>query len=90
MRLNILEILKSKHEWLLSGKEYAELPEYIRGAIEEQQNSSERFISWIQIIILVVFAVLYTTVPKTSPIGAEFEPVPIFLGTYFVFARITF
>ncbi|ASJ73623.1 adenylate/guanylate cyclase domain-containing protein [Granulosicoccus antarcticus] len=86
LRLNLLELLKSKHEWLLSGKEYADLPESIRGAIEEQQNSSERFISWIQIAILVVFSVLYTMAPKTSPIGAEFEPVPIFLGTYFVFA----
>ncbi|MFT4726339.1 MAG: hypothetical protein ACI9UN_000834 [Granulosicoccus sp.] len=34
--LEILELLKSKHEWLFSGKEYAGLPENIRGAIEEQ------------------------------------------------------
>ncbi len=86
LRLKILELLKSKHEWLLSGKEYAELPENIRGAIEEQQNSSERVISWIQIAILIVFTVLYTTAPKAFPIGAGFEPVPIFLSTYFLFA----
>ena len=86
LRLKLLELIKSKHEWLLSGKEYAELPKNIRGAIEEQQNSSERVISWIQIAILIVFTVLYTMAPKTSPIDAEFEPVPIFLSTYFVFA----
>ncbi len=86
LRLRILDLLKSKHEWLLSGKEYAALPKNIRGAIEEQQNSSERVISWIQIAILVVFTILYNTAPQTSPVGAEFEPVPIFLSTYFVFA----
>ena len=86
LRLKALELIKSKHEWLLSGKEYAELPVNIRRTIEEQQNNSERVISWILIAILIVFTILYTTAPKTSPIGAEFEPVPIFLSTYFVFA----
>jgi len=88
LRSTLLKLLTSKHEWLLSGKEYAALPQNVRGAIDAQQNSSERVISWIQVLILVVFSVLYMTVPKSFPSGTEFQPVPLFLTTYFVFASI--
>ena len=87
-RSNIVGWLKSNDGWLLTGKEFASLPEKVRAAIEAQQDSSERLIGWIQIAILVVFAVLYSAAPKTGPVTAEFEPVPIFLGVYFVFTCI--
>lgn len=75
----------SKHGWLSNGKEFGALPEIVRQSIERQQNSSERLIGWIQLSILIVFAILYSTAPKTLPGGAEFEPVPYFLGAYFLF-----
>lgn len=81
----LLAFLKSKHVWLSSGHEYQHLPERIRVLIERQQNISERLIGWIQLAILMVFATLYTVAPKTLPSNAEFEPVPLFLGAYFVF-----
>lgn len=84
--LNRLSLYKSSHVWFFSGKEYAALPETIRTAIEDQQHGSERLISWIQISILLVFAALYSAAPKTLPIGGQFEPVPIFLSAYFLFA----
>lgn len=68
-----------------SAKEQALLPEKIRDAISDQQDSSERLIGWIQITILLVFSLLYFAAPKTSPISAQFEPVPFFLGVYFLF-----
>lgn len=82
---SLREFLRSTGIWLSSGKLQAELPEKIRDAIKDQQDSSERLIGWIQIVILSVFAFLYLAAPNTSPSSAEFEPVPMFLGAYFVF-----
>lgn len=77
--------LRFARVWLSSGTDKAELPEKIRVAITEQQDSSERLIGWIQIVILTIFSILYLAAPNTLPTGAEFEPVPLFLGTYFLF-----
>ena len=74
-----------RRAWLSSGKEYGALPSSIRNAIKLQQDGSERLIGWIQLAILTVFAALYAAAPKTAPSGAEFEPVPVFLGVYFAF-----
>ena len=79
---------KSKQLWLFRGSEYDDLPEKIRISIERQQNNSERLIGWIQIAILSLFSILYAAAPKTLPIGATFEPVPIFLLAYFIFTCI--
>ena len=79
------QFLASRHSWLSSGKEYDALPSKIRYAIKRQQDGSERLIGWIQLAILTSFAALYTAAPKTSPTGAEFEPVPVFLGAYLIF-----
>lgn len=77
--------LKTSGLWLSSGKEQALLPENVRDAISDQQDSSERLIGWMQLVILLVFSVLYFVAPKTSPTSAAFEPVPLFLGAYFLF-----
>ena len=84
----LLDFIKSRHVWLSTGKEYAELPEKIRSSIDKQQNSSERLIGWIQITILLLFAILYAAAPNTLPTGDVFEPVPVFLGAYLVFTCI--
>lgn len=83
-----VDFFKSKHIWLSTGKEYAALPEKIRTSIDKQQNSSERLIGWIQITILVLFSILYASVPNTLPSGEVFEPVPLFLCAYFAFTCI--
>lgn len=80
-----LHALHAKHTWLASGKEYSTLPSSIRHTIKRQQDGSERLIGWIQLTILASFAALYFAAPKTTPSGAEFEPVPVFLGVYLVF-----
>ncbi|MBX2878567.1 MAG: adenylate/guanylate cyclase domain-containing protein [Granulosicoccus sp.] len=79
------KFLISKHVWLSSGKEFNSLPNIVRQSIERQQNSSERLIGWIQLSILIIFAILYSAAPKTLPGNAVFEPVPIFLSAYFLF-----
>ena len=84
--------LRSTRTWLSTGVAASELPENVRVAIVEQQDSSERLIGWIQITIILVFAVLYFAGPKAYPAGTEFRPVPIFLSFYFAFtcARLYF
>ena len=79
------EFLALRHTWLSSGQEYNALPSTIRVTIKRQQDGSERLIGWIQLVILTTFAALYAAAPKTAPTGAEFEPVPVFLGAYFIF-----
>ena len=81
----MLDLFRSTRRWLSSGSAEAELPEVVRHAIREQQDSSERLIGWIQITILMVFALLYFATPKISPEHIDFRPVPIFLSFYFLF-----
>ncbi|MGQ7847266.1 adenylate/guanylate cyclase domain-containing protein [Granulosicoccus sp. 3-233] len=83
---SLLDSFRSKHVWFFSGREYAALPESLRTAIEEQQHGSERLISWIQLSILLVFATLYAAAPNTLPVDGKFEPVPIFLSAWCLFA----
>lgn len=84
----MVDFLMSKRAWLSSGVEYDSLPNVVRQSIERQQNSSERLIGWIQLSILVAFALLYTIAPKTLLGDGDFEPVPYFLGAYFVFTCV--
>ncbi|MFQ5935193.1 MAG: adenylate/guanylate cyclase domain-containing protein [Acidiferrobacterales bacterium] len=65
--------------------DYARLPPRVREAIRRQQQSSEILIGWIQLGVVITFAVLYTLAPKTFTEEAEFAPVPWALATYFVF-----
>lgn len=81
----MLDFFRSTRTWLSTGVTDDELPEGVRNAIREQQDSSERLIGWIQITILLVFAFLYFATPKISPENVIFRPVPIFLSFYFAF-----
>lgn len=73
--------------WLVGGV-HQNLPKSISETISKQQESSERLIGWIQIFILLVFTLLYFNAPTTRPENAAFEPVPYFLGTYFLFTCV--
>jgi len=80
----VLRLLRSG-AGISGATEYGALPSKIRAAIARQQDGSERLIGWIQLAILTSFAALYAAAPKTAPSGSEFEPVPVFLGVYFLF-----
>ncbi|MGI9311904.1 MAG: adenylate/guanylate cyclase domain-containing protein [bacterium] len=79
------QFIRARRAWFASGTQYSALPTSIRDAIKRQQDGSERLIGWIQLAILTAFAALYSAAPKTAPSGAEFEPVPFFLGAYLLF-----
>jgi len=63
------------------------LPQRVRESIALQQIESEKLISWVQLMLVVIFGALYTLAPKTA-VGAPFQPVPWALSAYFVFTMI--
>jgi adenylate cyclase len=63
------------------------IPERISRSITEHSIASEILIGWVQIIIVLFFASLYTIAPKTSQ-ATTFAPVPWALGVYGVFSVV--
>ncbi|HEX6142585.1 MAG TPA: hypothetical protein VFZ01_07710, partial [Geminicoccaceae bacterium] len=47
-----------------------------------QQDQSERLIGWIQLLIVLAFAGLYSLTRRAAPEAASFDPVPAVLGAY--------
>ena len=66
----------------------ADVPERVRTAIRDQQDASEILIGWVQLTVVVIFAVLYTVAPKTFPADVGFAPVPWALTAYFAFTVV--
>lgn len=58
----------------------AGLPERVRAAVRDQEDATERLISWVQLAIVATFGVLYFLSPK--PEELDFAPVPWALGIY--------
>lgn len=72
----------------LFGKEAnAHLPERVQEAIADQQHDSEKLISWVQLLLVTIFASLYALSPTTS-MSEDIRPVPWALGLYFLFTFI--
>jgi len=70
---------------LLKSTEDQVLPERVRAAIREQEDATERLISWIQFFVVATFGVLYLVSPKPE---VAFNLVPWALLTYFVLTVI--
>ncbi len=66
----------------------AGLPEHIRATIEAQQLTSERLISYVQLLIVLMFTVLYWLSPDPPGSTLEFRFEPWVLGAYIVFTII--
>jgi adenylate cyclase len=60
----------------------AELPERLRLAIREQQADAEILIAWVQLVIVLLFSLVYAAAPKAFPEMSRLEPVPLVLGAY--------
>ncbi|MBI3512723.1 MAG: adenylate/guanylate cyclase domain-containing protein [Proteobacteria bacterium] len=63
----------------------SDLPERVARAIRFEQQRAEQLIGWVQLTILLTFAVLYALSPKTFMMDVPFAPVPWALGAWFVF-----
>ena len=64
------------------------LPARIRDAIRVQQESSEILIGWIQLAIVLTFALLYLLSPKPHGDAVMVSPEPWFLGAYIAFTAV--
>lgn len=60
------------------------LPARVLERIVRQQLASERLISWVQMLLVVLFASLWAVAPKTA-MNPDFNLVPAALGFYFLF-----
>lgn len=69
-----------------------ELPARVRDLISNQEVESERLIGWVQLAVVVSFALLFVVAPRPqdAPTRMLAEPVPIALGVYaaFTLARL--
>ncbi len=63
------------------------LPDRVRESIAEQQCESEKLISWVQLLLVVTFGILYALAPSSAP-EAGVQPVPWVLSAYFIFTMV--
>ena len=61
------------------------LPERVQRAISGQEAASEILVAWVQLVVVAIFATLYSLAPKTFSAETDFAPVPWALGLYFAF-----
>lgn len=73
---------------LVTGLNYEALPSRVRDVIERQQESSEVLIGWVQLAIVITFAVLYFISPKPSDTAVSFAAEPVFLSVYVGFTLL--
>lgn len=64
-----------------------DLPARVRTTIQQQADATERLIGWVQLTVVVTFAVLYAVSRKTAP-EEGFQPVPWVIGAYFLFTLL--
>ena len=67
---------------------HTSLPARLRRSIQDQQERSEVLISAIQLLIVLIFALLYAISPKTFTHEADFAPVPWVLSIYGFFSLL--
>ncbi len=76
------------NELLRTPERQALLPERVVQRINNHQARSEQLIAWVQLGVVLTFAVLYAAAPKTFPKDVAFAPVPWVLSAYFLFTLV--
>ena len=64
------------------------VPEKVVKAIQREQDQSEVLVSFIQLIAIGSFGILYALTPKGFGPEVDFEPVPITLAVYAIFTVV--
>ncbi|WP_162409618.1 adenylate/guanylate cyclase domain-containing protein [Acuticoccus sediminis] len=72
----------------LRPSEMRRLPPRIAKLMEQEEERSERAISWVQLTLTVTFAALYSLAPRPVDASMISEPVPWALGIYFIFTLL--
>ena len=61
--------------FIFGERQQIHLPDRVRESIAAQQIESEKLISWVQFLLVIIFSTLYALAPSTAP-EAGFQPVP--------------
>lgn len=64
------------------------LPARIAMRIRAQEEASEILVGWVQLAVVLGFALVYLVSPKTFRADAPFQPVPWALSAYFAFTLL--
>jgi len=64
------------------------LPNRVQRAIQNQHESSEILLAWVQLAVVGLFATFYFIAPKTFAPDAVIKPVPWILAGYFTFTLL--
>jgi adenylate cyclase len=78
-------MLKQLFEFVFGRPEPRRLPERVALMIRKQEQQSEILVCLAQFGAITFFSVFYALAPKTFPVDAPFEPVPVTLVAYAVF-----
>jgi adenylate cyclase len=84
-RLSNRVMLRQLIEFVFGRPEPARLPDRVRLVIRRQEQQSEVLVCLAQFGAIAFFGTFYAAAPKTFPIDAPFEPVPVTLVAYAVF-----
>ena len=68
-------MLKKLSVFIFDERLQSHLPERVRESIAQQQCESEKLISWVQLLLVVTFGILYALAPSSAP-EAGVQPVP--------------
>lgn len=80
-------MLKKLSVFIFGERLQSHLPERVRESIAQQQCESEKLISWVQLLLVVTFGILYALAPSSAP-EAGVQPVPWILSAYFIFTMV--
>lgn len=80
-------MLEKLSVFIFGERPQSHLPERVRESIAQQQCESEKLISWVQLLLVVTFGILYALAPSSAP-EAGVQPVPWVLSAYFIFTMV--
>ena len=81
-------LAKARAKMARTSEQQPQLPGRVQTALLRHQANSERLVAWVQLFVVLTFALLYGLAPKTFSEEAEFAPVPWVLSAYFVFTLV--
>lgn len=78
-------IIKKLQNFLFGEPVRSTIPARVQQEIEARQGESERLISWVQFVLILLFGVLWLLSQRVNMNATEFQVVPLALSAYFVF-----
>ncbi len=81
----MLTMLDQFKNFLFGEPVRSDIPARVQQEIENRQTESERLISWVQFVLIVLFGILWLLSQQVNMNTTEFQVVPLALSAYFAF-----